>query len=273
VFDVPRWTGAEPLAGKTVLSHAEQGFGDTIQFIRYAPLVAARGARVIVEAPKSLKGLVLAVEGVSGVFARGEPAPACDLHCPLMSLPLVFGTTLETVPSKAPYLEAPMDRVAVWRERLPQKPLRVGMAWTGNPTHRNDRHRSIALERIAALSSDPDIQFIGIQKDIRENDAKALHNYPGVVSLGAQLQDFSDTAAVISLLDLVISVDTSVAHLAGALGKPVWIMLPYSGDWRWMLEGETSPWYPTARLFRQPAPGDWDSVLERVRCELSFFGR
>jgi tetratricopeptide (TPR) repeat protein len=268
-FAGQRWTGKESLQGKTILLHAEQGFGDTIQFIRYAPLVAAKGARVIVEVPTPLKELVAAVEGVSGVTARGEPAPSYDLHCPLMSLPLAFGTTLKTVPADVPYLHAPADRIAAWRERLPDKPFRVGIAWTGNPTHRNDRHRSTALEAIADLSSDPRMQFIGIQKDVREDDALVLRGHPHVLSLGPQLRDFSDTAAVISLLDLVISVDTSVAHLAGALGKPLWLMLPYNGDWRWMLEGETSPWYPTARLFRQPKVGDWDSVLARVRNELA----
>jgi tetratricopeptide (TPR) repeat protein len=270
VFDAPRWTGAEPLAGKTILLHAEQGFGDTIQFIRYAPLVAARGARVIVEAPTPLKGLVSAVEGVSGVIARGETVPGCDLHCPLMSLPLAFGTTLDTVPAGVPYLCPPANRVEAWRERLPQKPFRAGIVWTGNPTHRNDRNRSIALRSVATLASDSRVQLIGIQKDVRDEDAQALRDSAGIVSLGAELRDFSDTAAVISLLDLVISVDTSVAHLAGALGKPVWIMLPYNGDWRWMLEGETSPWYPTARLFRQPTVGDWDSVLARVNSELAL---
>jgi hypothetical protein len=146
----------------------------------------------------------------------------------------------------------------------------VGIVWTGNPTHRNDRNRSIALRSVAVLASDSRVQLIGIQKDIRDEDARALRDHAGIVSLGAELRNFSDTAAVISLLDLVISVDTSVAHLAGALGKPVWIMLPYNGDWRWMLEGDASPWYPTAWLFRQPTVGDWDSVLVRVKSEIAL---
>jgi hypothetical protein len=195
------------------------------------------------------------------------------LHCPLLSTPLAFRTTIETVPADIPYLRAEPDLVERWRERLSvNRPLRVGIAWSGNPTHRNDRNRSIALRRmVGALASDPRVQLIGIQRDVRDEDRETLRLYPDVLSLGGALADFSDTAAVISLLDLVISVDTSVAHLAGALGQPVWVLLPYNGDWRWMLEGETSVWYPTAKLFRQPEPGDWDSVLTRVAAELSGY--
>jgi hypothetical protein len=270
VFPQPRWTGAEPIEGKTILLHAEQGFGDAIQFVRYAPLVAAKGATVIVEAPRSLRDLMSGVDGVTRVVHRGDELPPFDWHCPLLSLPCAFGTALKSVPANVPYLHPLADRLEKWRARLPSGGFRVGIAWSGNPTHSNDHNRSIALERIAALTDGLDVRFVGIQRDLRDDDFLVLQRRPDLVSLGPALEDFSDTAAAIALLDLVISVDTSVVHLAGALGKPVWIMLPYNGDWRWMLEGETSPWYPTARLFRQPEPGDWDSVLARVREELAL---
>jgi len=262
-FAGARWTGAEPLAGKTILLHAEQGFGDTFQFIRYVPLAVARGANVIVEAPDSLKPLIATLPGVSAVVSRNETTPPFDLQCPLLSLPLAFGTTLQTIPDDVPYLHAPTERIEHWRGLLPSgKALRVGLAWSGNPTYGNDRNRSIPLDRLAALTSDPRLAVVGLQRDINDDDRRALDQNPHITPLRF---DFVNTAAVISLLDLVISVDTSIAHLAGAMGKPVWILLPFSGDWRWMLDGETSPWYPTARLFRQPVLGDWDSVLARVR--------
>jgi hypothetical protein len=183
----------------------------------------------------------------------------------LLSLPLAFGTTLQTVPADVPYLRAPAERVERWSGRLPEgKTLRVGLAWSGNPTHVNDRNRSIPLARLSALLSDPRLAVVGLQREVGDDDRRALEDYPDVLRLGPEFADFADTAAVVSLLDLVISVDTSVAHLAGAMGKPVWILLPFNGDWRWMLEGEQSPWYPTARLFRQPAIGDWDRALARV---------
>jgi tetratricopeptide (TPR) repeat protein len=269
-FTGVRWTGAEPIFGKTVLLHAEQGFGDTIQFIRYAPLVAAKGANIVVEAPDSLRPLITDLTGVSTVISRNESTPAFDLHCPLLSLPLAFGTTLQTVPVDVPYLRAPAERVERWRGRIPEGgTLRIGLAWSGNPTHVNDRNRSIPLTRLSALLSDPRLAIVSLQRDIKDSDRRTLEEYPHVIPLGLEFADFGDTAAVVSLLDLVISVDTSVAHLAGAMGKPVWILLPFNGDWRWMLEGEQSPWYPTARLFRQPVIGDWDRALERVQDALA----
>lgn len=265
-FDLPRWSGAESVEGKTILLHAEQGFGDTIQFIRYAPLVASRGATVIVEAPDALKPLIANIDGVSRVVSRNEPTPPFDLHCPLLSLPLAFGPARDSIPATVPYLQAPAEHLARWRQRLPDgMALRIGIAWSGNPSHKNDRNRSIALDRLATLLSDSRIVLVGLQRDIKESDLRALREHPNLVSLGSEFADFADTAAVVSMLDLVISVDTSVAHLAGAMGKPLWMLLPFSGDWRWMLEGEQSPWYPSARLFRQPVLGDWDSALVRVR--------
>jgi hypothetical protein len=269
-FAQPVWTGQQSLQGKTILLHAEQGLGDTIQFVRYATLVARRGAKVMLEVQRTLKGLLARVEGVAGIVGRGEELPAFDLHCPLLSLPLAFGTELSSIPASVPYLAATDDRIETWSARLPpRKGLRVGIAWSGNAKHKDDRNRSIALARLAHLFAAPGVQFVSLQKDARDGEAEVLRDIPGFLDLGPELKDFADTAALISLIDLVISVDTSTAHLAGAMGKPVWVLLPFSPDWRWLLEREDSPWYPTARLFRQPMIGDWESVIGRMRRELA----
>ena len=269
-FAQPVWTGQQSLQGKTILLHAEQGLGDTIQFVRYAALVARRGAKVILEVQRTLKLLLARVEGIAGIVGRGEELPAFDLHCPLLSLPLAFGTELSTIPASVPYLTAADDRIETWSARLPpRKGLRVGIAWSGNSKHKDDRNRSIALARLAPLFDAPGVQFVSLQKDARDGEAEALRDIPGLLDLGPELKDFADTAALISLIDLVISVDTSTAHLAGAMGKPVCVLLPFSPDWRWLLEREDSPWYPTARLFRQPMIGDWESVIGRMRRELA----
>jgi len=263
------WLGREPLACRTILLHAEQGFGDTLQLVRYAKLVAGRGPIVLLEVQPPLKSLLSSVDGVAQTFARGELLPNFDLHCPLMSLPLAFGTTLDSIPAKVPYLHAPADRLARWRDRLGEKRcLRVGIAWAGNALHKNDHQRSIALEHFAALLAAPDIEFVSLQKEIAAADASAPSGRANVINIADELGDFADTAAVISLLDLVVTADTSVAHLAGALGRPVWVLVPFAPDFRWLLNREDSPWYPTARLFRQPRLGDWESVIARVRDEL-----
>ncbi len=266
-FSVPQWRG-EPLAGRTILLHAEQGFGDTIQFARYAPMVAAQGARVILEVQPALVSLMASLPGIAMIVDRGDTLPAFDVHCPMPSLPLAFATALETVPAQTPYLVAPVDRIAQWRARLPAGVPRVGLVWSGNPRHKNDRSRSLPFDMLAPLVAIPGVDFISLQKEPRQADAEALARCGNVLDLGPKLQDFADTAAVISLLDLVITVDTSIAHLAGALGKPVWIMLPTRVDWRWLLDREDLPWYPTARLFRQRRAGDWPDVIARVRQEL-----
>jgi tetratricopeptide (TPR) repeat protein len=263
-FSAPLWLGQEPVAGKSILLHAEQGFGDTIQFIRYASLLAGCGARVICEVQAELQPLLSQLEDVA-VIASGDPLPAFDLHCPLLSLPLAFGTQPETIPASVPYLAAPSERLALWRNRLPSGRRRAGFVWSGQPTHKNDINRSIALARLAALFEDPPIECIGLQSELRGSDAAILQGLPKLVHLGADFRDFADTAAVISLLDIVIAVDTAVAHLAGALGKPVVILLPYAADFRWMRNRADTPWYPTAELFRQPAFDDWESVITRVR--------
>jgi tetratricopeptide (TPR) repeat protein len=266
-FSVPQWRGG-PAAGRTILLHAEQGFGDTVQFARFAPMVAAQGAHVILEVQPALVSLMASLPGTAAIIARGDPLPAFDVHCPMPSLPLAFATRLETIPVQTPYLAAPPDRIAQWRARLPAGTLRVGLVWSGNPRHKNDRSRSLPFDLLALLTTVAGIDFVSLQKEPRPADAEALARSDNVLDLGPALQDFGDTAAVISVLDLVISVDTSIAHVAGALGKPVWIMLPSRVDWRWLLDREDSPWYPTARLFRQRRAGDWPDVIARVRQEL-----
>ncbi len=268
-FPQPLWLGEQPLAGKTILLYAEQGFGDALQFVRYAPLVARRGARVILEVHPPLKALLAGIEGMAAVLGEGEPLPDFDLQCPLMSLPRAFGTALDTIPAEIPYLRAPSDRLPKWRARLgePQR-VRVGIVWEGSAAHKNNRNRSIAFERFAALLSVPDVEFVCLQKNTAPAESATLRALGNVSMIGDELVDFADTAAVVGLLDLVVSVDTSVVHLAGALGTPVWVLLPFSPDFRWLLEREDTPWYPGARLFRQPRLGDWESVLGRVRQEL-----
>jgi tetratricopeptide (TPR) repeat protein len=263
-LQAPLWLGDAPISGRTILLHAEQGFGDTIQFIRYAPLLASRGAKVICEVQPELRPLLAPLEGVT-VIAQGEPLPAFDLHCPLLSLPCAFATRLETIPADVPYLAAPPDRVALWRDRLTSGSPRAGFVWSGSPSHKNDSNRSIALARLAPLFENPRLHCVSLQSDLRTIDRETLRSLPKLVHLGDGLRDFADTAAVISLLDVVISVDTAVAHLAGAMGKKVVILLPCAADFRWMRNRDDSPWYPTAELFRQPEFGDWDSVVARVR--------
>jgi Tfp pilus assembly protein PilF len=264
-FAQPLWRGEAPLEGKTILLHAEQGFGDAIQFARYVPLVAARGAKVVLEVPPPLAALFARVEGAALVVGRGDELPAFDCHCPLASLPLAFKTRLETIPAQVPYLSAAPDRVATWRQRLPPAgKRRVGIAWAGNANFKGDQSRSIGLARFSPLLAVPGIEFVGLQRDLRDGDRDILRNHPQVVHLGDAIADFGDTAAVMSSLDLVISSDTSVAHLAGALGKPVWVLLQFVADWRWLRGRSDNPWYPTARLFRQGQIDDWESVVGRV---------
>jgi hypothetical protein len=258
------WRGEEPIAGRTLLLTGEQGLGDTLHFVRYAPLVARRGARVILRVQPTLVPLLAGMHGVDRVVPTEAPTPEYDLRCPLMSLPLIFGTTLENVPADVPYLAAAPDRLERWRRRLGRKTgPRIGLVWSGNHGHRDDRNRSAPLERLLRLTSLPGREVLSLQKELRDADRAALAA-SGMRCFGDELEDFSDTGALVSLLDLVITVDTAVAHLAGALGRPVWILLPFAGDWRWMLDREDSPWYPTARLFRQGAPGAWEELAERV---------
>lgn len=267
-FPQPAWLGGAPVAGRTVLLHHEQGLGDTLQMLRYAPLLAAQGARVIVLVPASLAAVAATVPGVSVVASEGDPLPAFDLHCPFMSLPLAFGTRLDSVPAGMPYIFAPGPAQAAWRERFgARRGRRIGLVWSGSTTHRNDRHRSVALQRLLPLLDQPD-EFYSLQKEYRPADIAFMQADVRLHDLSAQLGDFADTAGLIDQLDLVISVDTAVAHLAGAMGKPVWLLLPFAPDYRWLLGRTDSPWYPTLRLFRQSASNDWDTVIRRVAAAL-----
>lgn len=270
-FDPPLWRGERPLAGQTILLHAEQGLGDTIQFCRYAELVAAQGATVVLEVQPPLQSLMRSLRGPAQVLAQGQPLPDFDCHCPLLSLPLAFDTRVETVPAPVPYLSAPEERSAFWRERLgPSSLPRVGLVWSGQPKHRNDHNRSMSLSVLAPLLGQR-AGFVSLQKELRAGDRDFLDAHPEILNLGVELDDFADTAGLVDALDLVIAVDTSVAHLAGALGKPVWVLLPFTPDWRWLLHRPDSPWYPTARLFRQPAIGDWGRVIASVAEALATF--
>lgn len=258
----PLWDGSD-IRGRTILIHAEQGIGDSIQFIRYAPMVAEKGARVIVACRKELVRLFQTVKNIEQVVAYGSRFPHYDLHCPLLHLPLIFDTTPETIPSSPPYLSPDPLAVSAWRERIVKEKTQfsIGLVWAGSPSHINDRNRSCPRELLLQLTRLEGFSFYSLQKGAAGSHA------PGGVNLldySDALHDFSDTAAFVENLDLVISVDTAAAHLAGALGKAVWTMLPYAPDWRWMLNREDTPWYPTMRLFRQPAPGDWRSVVEHM---------
>jgi tetratricopeptide (TPR) repeat protein len=267
-FSRPFWRGESPLQGKTILLHAEQGLGDTIQFARYIPLLARRGANVILETHVELKPLLSRLDGCRSVIARGEARPAHDVHCPLGSLPLAFKTALASVPAEIPYLAADAARVARWRPRLEAfGGPRVALVWAGNAAHANDRNRSLPLSALHALWEGGGARIVSLQRDLRAGDAGLLGS-ASVLDLGSELADFDDTAAVLAACSLLVTVDTSVAHLAGALGRPVWLLLPFASDWRWTAASDRSPWYPSARLFRQPQPGDWDSVVARVAGDL-----
>lgn len=268
-FPQSLWLGKQPLLGKSILLHSEQGLGDTIQFVRYAKPLAELGATILLEVQPPLKSLLKNLDGISKLISQGEPLPPFDFHCPLLSLPLALQTNIQTIPADVPYLDSSPEKFEYWQARFKDiRHPRVGIVWSGNPRHNNDRHRSISLQKIISLATS-DISLISLQKEIRHNDQAILNTHKKILHLGEELKDFSDTAALIDNLDLVISIDTSVAHLAGAMGKPVWVMLPFTPDWRWLLEREDSPWYPTARLFRQPTVGDWDSVLQQIALEIS----
>ena len=268
-FATPPWLGQESLAGSTLLIHPEQGLGDFVQFCRYAPMARALGAGVVLQVPPPLVSLVATLPGGYNVIPQGQPLPRFDFHCPVMSLPRAFDTTLATIPAQVPYLFASAAKVAAWRTRLgPRRRPRVGIAWSGSAIHKNDRNRSIALAAFAPLLELP-LEFHALQKEIRAQDTAFLAQAPRVRLHADALHDFSDTAALIAAMDLVISVDTSVAHVAGAMGRPVWILLPFVPDFRWMLDRADSPWYPTARLFRQASPGDWGRVIKGVAARLA----
>lgn len=266
----PMWLGDRDIAGKTILIYSDEGMGDAIQLARYLPMIAARGARVILAVQLPLVPLLSGVEGVSHCIAIGstEAMPVFDTYCPMLSLPLAFRTRLNTIPAGTSYLPPPSEeRVRAWNDKLPSHDrLRVGLVWSGNPIHLNDRSRSIPLREFVRLL-EVGATFVSLQKDPRPEDHAVL-GQTSIVDLTAGLTDFCETAALMACLDLVIAVDTSVAHLAGALGRPTWLLLPRTPDYRWLLERDDSPWYPTLRLFRQGECREWGEVLERMRNEL-----
>src|SRR5215470_16144991 len=266
----PTWQG-ENLSGRHILVFSEQGLGDVIQFVRFLPLLAERKCKVTLLAPAKLVSLLRLSSDQIEIISELGNGESIDFHFPLMSLPHAFDTRLETIPSKTPYLVAPPERVKVWEEWLPKsRALRVGAGWAGNPIFSTDTSRSIGLPRLSPLLSVPGVQFISLQKDLRSGDEELLRQHPQVIHVGDRLENFGETAAVMSLLDLVISSDTAPVHLAGALGRPVWVLLRHIPDWRWLLDRDDSPWYPSARLFRQPVAGDWQSVVAKVIEELSL---
>jgi hypothetical protein len=259
----PLWLGA-PLRGARILLHAEQGLGDSLQFLRYVPLVQAAGGQVMLDLPAKLHRLVARLPGILALVNTGDPLPYFDCHCPLMSLPLALGTTLETVPARVPYLSSPPEALqAAAALQWPASGLRVGLAWTGNPDHPKNRFRSVPLELLEPLVDLKDVRFFSLQMGPGAEEL-AARKLP-VTDLAPVTGDMADTAAQMAHMDLILTIDTSMAHLAGALARPVWILLGHSPDWRWLVNREDSPWYPTARLFRQPSNGDWTSVIERVR--------
>jgi hypothetical protein len=265
------WRGQD-LAGRTLFVFGEQGFGDTVQFVRYLPQLARLAATVYLAVPAPLEPLMRQLPANCRLLAQGARLPAVDYQCSLMSLPEVLRTRMETIPAAVPYLHPEGAAVQSWRARLPRDAINVGIAWSGKPTHVNDRNRSMSLATFRQVEV-PGCRFVTLQPDVREADRASLSQWPAALDLGRDLRTFGDTAALVEALDLVISVDTSVAHVAGALAKPVWILLPFVPDWRWMLDREDSPWYPTARLFRQGADARWEPVLERVRSELAGLRR
>jgi tetratricopeptide (TPR) repeat protein len=270
-FSAPLWLGEESLAGKTILLHAEQGLGDTIQLARYAPLLAARAATIVLEVQPELVRLLSAMPGVTSVVARKAPLPGYDFHCPLLSLPLACGTTLETIPADTPYLAPGEGDAAAWRARLPRGRSLVGLVWSGERSHDNDLNRSMRLATLAPVLDLPGIGFVSLQHEVRDEDSGLLRSRGDVSAIGAAFKDFADTAAAIAALDAVIAVDTAVAHLAGAMGKPLFLLLPFAADFRWLRGRADSPWYPSARLFRQPRFGDWDGAVNALREELAQF--
>jgi tetratricopeptide (TPR) repeat protein len=267
-FAEPLWLGQQSIAGKRLLLHSEGGLGDTLQFCRYAVLAFARGATVYLEVQSPLRDLVAKLDGVSEIFTKGSALPAFDYHCPMMSLPLAFRTTLDTVPPPAKPLQIDKTRGTRWASLCASRErLRIGLVWSGNPNNANDQRRSIRLADWAPLLP-REYQYFRLQKDVRKEDSAAIKQGAFINSADADVQDFLHIAALCRCMDLVISVDTSIAHLSGTLGIPTWVLLPFISDWRWQREREDSPWYPSMRLIRQRSSGDWLDVFERVARDL-----
>ena len=267
----PRWDG-RAMPGKTLLIHDEQGYGDTFQFMRLVPWAKAKsGARVVLEINAETLSLAQRSAGFDDIVVRGTLPPAFDMHCEMMSLPMALGLKLDDLPGPVPYLSADPQRLAHWRQRLRDlpRPL-VALVWAGRPTHFNDANRSLKLAQLAPLAQ-AGVSFVSIQKGPSAAQADSPPEGMPLLSLSGEIADFDDTAAILSIADLLISVDSSPVHLAGALGRPVWVMLPKVPDWRWLLERTDTPWYPHMRLFRQDARADWAGVIARMAAELARF--
>ncbi len=277
-FSAPRWSGADDLRGKRVLLTSEQGLGDVIQFCRYAPMLSRRGVDVSLEVPAALVALMRTLDGSVQVVAEGDPLPKFDAHFPLLSLPLAFATELSSIPpgtaSGSAYLHADQLLLQQWQLRLGPRTgwPRIGLAWSGSARHKNDRQRSMALQTMLEALDGIDAQLFSLQKEVRDGDLAALSAHPRLLHFGADLRSFADTAALASQMDAVVSVDTSIAHLAAALGRRTCVLLPFVPDWRWMLERSDSPWYPAARLCRQNALGEWSGALVTARRYLNEWG-
>jgi Flp pilus assembly protein TadD len=274
-FRIPLWDGSS-FTGKRLFVHLEQGFGDTLQFIRYLPMVKALGGTVIFETLRPLLGILNGFPGIDKlveISPERSHAEGCDYYVPIMSLPMLFSTDIPTIPSNIPYIFADPTKVEQWKNRINKEGYKIGVVWAGKPGHGNDKNRSCALEHFLTLARIPGVAMYGLQKGDAARQAENPADMKGIVNFDRELKDFSETAAAIENLDLVISVDTALVHLAGAMGKPVWTLLPYAPDWRWLLEREDSPWYPTMRLFRQPVRGDWGAVFDKIKDELEKLTR
>jgi len=265
----PAWRG-EPLAGRTVLLLSEQGAGDTLQFVRYAQSVKQRGGRVMVQCARPLVSLLASCQGVDAVIAADQPLPPIDTYAWLGSLPGIFGTSLQTIPQHAAYLNPRAETIDPWRQRLSQEDgLKVGIAWQGNPIHPRYRDRSIPLAEFSRLARLPGVRLFSLQFGAGREQLATIDQAARSVDFGDELGDFESTAGLIANLDLVVTCDSAPAHLAGAVGAKVWVALTYACDWRWLADRTDSPWYPTMRLFRQQRVGDWSEVFRRIEAELA----
>jgi len=271
-INAPQWNGMQLPHGRILLI-GDQGYGDTIQFARYIPWVRRRVKEVVLGCCQELLPLISQLPGIDGSYVRWEDIPGFSVYCPLSSLPFVFGTELNTIPGSTPYLKADPQKLARWSQRIRAAvgdgTLKVGIAWAGRPTHPNDRARTLRWSQLLPLTRIPGVSLIALQKEIPATDRAEFPAGLGALDLSTEIDDFGDTAAVIESCDLVVTIDSSAAHLAGALGKPAWVMLPWVPDWRWLLDRDDTPWYPTLRLFRQPTRGDWSSTIARVAQELA----
>ena len=268
LYDQPLWLGKGSLHNKTLLVESEQGFGDVIQFVRYIPMLENIGAKVILEVPKVMTSIIKSLHGNFLVIEKGKLLPHFDYHISIMSLPLAFNTSINSIPASIPYLFSDKTKREYWNKKFNKKiKPRIGLVWSGSINHTNDKNRSLLLKDFEPILQLP-FEFHSIQKEVRENDQKTLFEFNQVHQHQDELNDFSDTAALIEEMDLIISVDTSVAHLAGALGKNVWILLSYHPDYRWMLDRKDSPWYPTCTLFRQSKIDDWSDVVLEITSNL-----